>query len=110
LIAIVLLRHALPRIRVPVVFVYGTADPFGSIRELEEAISAPVKLLRIEGAGMVAVKCRSCGHVAELPVTKLKAKLSPNEFVKHLGAQFRCQRCNHKGAEVDATRALGYYG
>jgi predicted alpha/beta-hydrolase family hydrolase len=43
-----------PRIRVPVVFVHGTADPFGSIRELEEAISAisaPVKLLRIEGAG-----------------------------------------------------------
>ena len=43
-----------PRIRVPVVFVHGTADPFGSIRELEEAISAisaPVKLLRIEAAG-----------------------------------------------------------
>ncbi len=43
-----------PRIRVPVVFVHGTADPFGSIRELEEAISvisAPVKLLRIDGAG-----------------------------------------------------------
>ena len=43
-----------PRIRVPVVFVNGTADPFGSIRELEQAISAisaPVKLLRIEGAG-----------------------------------------------------------
>jgi predicted alpha/beta-hydrolase family hydrolase len=54
LAAIVLLRHALPRIRVPVVFVHGTADPFGSIRELEEAISAisaPVKLLRIERAG-----------------------------------------------------------
>jgi predicted alpha/beta-hydrolase family hydrolase len=43
-----------PCIRVPVVFVHGTADPFGSIRELEEAISAisaPVKLFRIEGAG-----------------------------------------------------------
>jgi predicted alpha/beta-hydrolase family hydrolase len=43
-----------PRIRVPVVFVHGTVDPFGSIRELEQAISAisaPVKLLRIEGAG-----------------------------------------------------------
>jgi uncharacterized protein len=43
-----------PRIRVPVVFVHGTADPFGSIRELEQAvsaISAAVKLLRIEGAG-----------------------------------------------------------
>jgi hypothetical protein len=43
-----------PRIRVPVVFVQGTADPFGSMQELEEAlsaISAPVKLLRIAGAG-----------------------------------------------------------
>lgn len=43
-----------PRIRVPVVFVHGTADPFGSIAELEEAvsaISAPVMLLRIDGAG-----------------------------------------------------------
>ena len=26
-----------PRIRVPVVFLHGTADPFGSIPELEEA-------------------------------------------------------------------------
>ncbi len=44
-----------PRIRVPPVFVHGTADPFGSIREIEEAIlaiSAPVsKLIPIEGAG-----------------------------------------------------------
>jgi predicted alpha/beta-hydrolase family hydrolase len=50
----VLLRHALPRIRVPVVFVHGTADPFDSIRELEDSVSAipaPVKLLRIDGAG-----------------------------------------------------------
>src|SRR5258708_28996032 len=42
-----------PRIRVPVVFVHGTADPFGSIRELEDSISAipaPVKLPRSEGA------------------------------------------------------------
>jgi uncharacterized protein len=43
-----------PRIRVPAVFVHGTADPFGSPRELEDAIPAipaPVTLLRIEGAG-----------------------------------------------------------
>jgi hypothetical protein len=37
------------------VFVHGTADPFGSIREIEEAIlaiSAPVsKLIPIDGAG-----------------------------------------------------------
>jgi predicted alpha/beta-hydrolase family hydrolase len=43
-----------PRIRVPAVFVQGTVDPFGSIEELEDSISAipaQVKLLRIEGAG-----------------------------------------------------------
>jgi hypothetical protein len=44
-----------PRIRVSPVFVHGTADPFGSIREIEDAIlaiSAPVsKLIPIEGAG-----------------------------------------------------------
>jgi predicted alpha/beta-hydrolase family hydrolase len=44
-----------PRIQVPPVFVHGTADPFGSIREIDEAIlaiSAPVrKLIPIEGAG-----------------------------------------------------------
>ena len=44
-----------PRLRVPPVFVHGTADPFGSIREIEEAmlaISAPVsKLIPIEAAG-----------------------------------------------------------
>jgi uncharacterized protein len=43
-----------PRIRVPAVFVHGTADPFGSVRELEDAIpaiSAHVELLPIDGAG-----------------------------------------------------------
>jgi uncharacterized protein len=43
-----------PRIRLPAVFVHGTADPFGSIQELEDsiaAIPAPVMLLRIAGAG-----------------------------------------------------------
>lgn len=43
-----------PRIRVPAVFVHGTADPFGSIEEVENAVSAipaRVKLLPIEGAG-----------------------------------------------------------
>jgi predicted alpha/beta-hydrolase family hydrolase len=43
-----------PRIRVPALFVQGTADPFGSIQEIEgaiPAIPAPVKLLPIEGAG-----------------------------------------------------------
>jgi primosomal protein N' len=59
---------------------------------------------------LVAVRCRQCGHVAELPVVKLRLKLPPDAFVRHLGAQFRCQQCKHKGAEVDARCALGYYG
>jgi hypothetical protein len=58
----------------------------------------------------VAVTCRACGHVVELPVTKLKERLPRDEFVKRLGPQFRCQLCGHKGAEVDARRALGHYG
>ena len=43
-----------PSIRVPAVFVHGTADPFGSIGELREAIAAipaPTKLFEVKGAG-----------------------------------------------------------
>ena len=43
-----------PRLRVPALFVEGTADPFGSIAELNAAIPlipAPTRLLPIEGAG-----------------------------------------------------------
>jgi uncharacterized protein len=44
-----------PRIRVPPVFVHGTADPFGSLREIEAAMLAiPArvgKLIPIDGAG-----------------------------------------------------------
>jgi uncharacterized protein len=43
-----------PRIRVPAVFVHGTADPFGSIREIEDAVQAipvPATLIPIAGAG-----------------------------------------------------------
>ena len=41
-------------LRVPVLFVHGTSDPFGSIEELRDAmalISAPTDLLPVEGAG-----------------------------------------------------------
>ncbi len=41
-----------PRLRVPVLFVHGTADPFGSLGELEVAralIPAPTQLLVTEG-------------------------------------------------------------
>ena len=44
----------LPKIEVPVMFVHGTRDPFGSIDEIESArklISAKTLLLQVEGAG-----------------------------------------------------------
>jgi predicted alpha/beta-hydrolase family hydrolase len=44
----------LPKIEVPVMFVYGTRDPFGTIDEIESArklISARTLLLPFEGAG-----------------------------------------------------------
>jgi predicted alpha/beta-hydrolase family hydrolase len=43
-----------PELRTPVLFVHGTADPFGSLEELREAmasIPAPTGLLPVEGAG-----------------------------------------------------------
>ena len=46
-------RH-LPQIEVPVMFVHGTRDPFGSIDEIEAArklIPAKTLLLPVEGAG-----------------------------------------------------------
>ncbi len=44
----------LPALKMPVLFVYGTRDPFGTIEELEAArklIPANTALLRVEGAG-----------------------------------------------------------
>ena len=43
-----------PRLRVPALFVQGTADPFGSIAEVNTAIAAipaATRLLPIDGAG-----------------------------------------------------------
>jgi hypothetical protein len=43
-----------PELRTPALFVQGTADPFGSIEELREALAsipAPTGLLTVEGAG-----------------------------------------------------------
>ncbi len=43
-----------PRLQVPIVFVQGTADPFGSVTELRAAIAlipAPAKVIEIDGAG-----------------------------------------------------------
>ncbi len=44
----------LPKLEVPVLFVQGTQDAFGSIAEIELAlklIPAPTSLLKVEGAG-----------------------------------------------------------
>jgi predicted alpha/beta-hydrolase family hydrolase len=46
--------HHLPDLRIPVLFVHGTRDPFGTVEELEEArklIPGKTALLRVEGAG-----------------------------------------------------------
>jgi uncharacterized protein len=43
-----------PRLRVPTVFIHGTADPFASTSELATAASlipAPTKIMSVEGAG-----------------------------------------------------------
>src|SRR5438094_4482972 len=43
-----------PRLRVPALFIQGTADPFGSIAEVRAAIAAiraPTEIMPIEGAG-----------------------------------------------------------
>jgi len=43
-----------PRLTVPVLFVQGTRDPFGSIAEMESAlklISGPTSLLKVDGVG-----------------------------------------------------------
>jgi uncharacterized protein len=43
-----------PKLTVPVLFVHGSRDPFGSFDEMRSAIrliTAPVKLIEVEGAG-----------------------------------------------------------
>jgi predicted alpha/beta-hydrolase family hydrolase len=43
-----------PRLKIPALFVHGTADPFGSIAKLRLAIAlipAPTRVLPVEGAG-----------------------------------------------------------
>ena len=43
-----------PRLRIPALFVHGTADPFGTIAELRQAVTAipaPTRLMPVEGAG-----------------------------------------------------------
>jgi hypothetical protein len=59
----------LPKLQVPALFVHGTRDPFGSVEEMEAALTmipAKTELLRAEGAG------HDLG---------LKAKAMPEELV-----------------------------
>ena len=62
-----------PDLRVPALFVHGSADPFGSLEELREAmalIPARTDLLAVEGAGhdlkrahdLASVACVACGR------------------------------------------------
>jgi DNA-directed RNA polymerase subunit RPC12/RpoP len=58
----------------------------------------------------VSITCRRCRHAADLAAVHLREWLPRDVFVKQIGPRFRCRKCGHKGAEVDARRALGYYG
>ena len=68
----------LPQIQVPALFVSGTRDPFGSIDELEQAITlipAPTKLIPAEGAGHSLLQ-------------KSNRETLPDEIVKQFAAFF----------------------
>jgi DNA-directed RNA polymerase subunit RPC12/RpoP len=58
----------------------------------------------------IALRCRRCGHRAEITVMTLRERLARDAFVKQLGHQFRCTACGHKGAAIDARHALAYDG
>jgi predicted alpha/beta-hydrolase family hydrolase len=65
----------LSRLRTPSVFVHGTADPFGTIDEMEAALAiipAATQLIRIEGAGHDLAKGRFDLHpmIAALQVAQ----------------------------------------
>jgi predicted alpha/beta-hydrolase family hydrolase len=72
-----------PRIGVPALFVHGTADPFGSIAELQEAVAlipVPVQVMPIEGAGHDLKRGRfDLGAVvaAALALSALRPKSGP---------------------------------
>jgi uncharacterized protein len=58
-----------PKLRVPVLFIHGTNDPFGTPAEMEEAVKlipAPTKLVLVEGAahGLVPGKALRAAAVA----------------------------------------------
>jgi hypothetical protein len=69
-----------------------------------------VRIADLRVGRMVDVVCQKCGHVAEVRALTLRERLPRDEFVKHIGIRFRCQRCGHKGANVDAPGVLGHFG
>src|SRR6267143_353648 len=58
------------------------------------------RIVDLRAGQSVSIRCRACRHVAELAAIHLRERLPRDAFVKHLGPQFRCQLCGHKGAEV----------
>jgi hypothetical protein len=80
---------------------------------MPESPMVPLYAARVENLRIgrfVGITCKHCGHLAELPVVRLKEKLAPYQFTRDLGPQFRCRECHQKGAEVDARGTLGYFG
>ena len=55
-----------PALRIPVLFIHGARDGFGSIEEMEAAlkmISAPTKLIPVPGAGHELMTARNCNQL-----------------------------------------------
>ncbi len=72
-----------PSLRTPVLFVSGTRDTFGSIMELETAIkliSAPTKLVPIEGAGHSLLEKSNREELPETVVREFSAFFSHPQF------------------------------
>jgi predicted alpha/beta-hydrolase family hydrolase len=64
-----------PNLHVPVLFVSGTKDPFGSIEELQAAIKlipANTKLVLIEGAGHSLLAKQNNGELVSTVVAAFK--------------------------------------
>jgi hypothetical protein len=66
-----------PELRTPTLFVHGTADPFGSVEDLREAmalIPAPTDLLIVNGA---AHDLKKAGTLAAEILARLQMLVSP---------------------------------
>jgi len=83
-----------PKLQTPAVFVQGTADPFGSIAELRQAIAAipaPRQILTVEGAGHELARGRFDLKpiVAALLETPARDARAPKGSPARLGAKAR---------------------